>query len=76
MDSTIQWYPTLTICIEILKSVQIFSGKMEFLNQPDNNLTVHSHGVFCGSIKFPQNVGDDDWAAWFAAPKVVSGELN
>ena len=42
--------------------LQIFSGKMAYLNQPNHNLTVHSHGVFCGSIKFPQNVGDDDWA--------------
>ena len=24
----------------------------------------------------PVLLGDDDWAAWFAAPKVVSGELN
>lgn len=35
---------------------------MEFLNQPNHNQTVQSHGVFCGSIKYPQNVGDDDWA--------------
>ena len=35
---------------------------MDKLNQKDHNDTVHAHGVFCGSIRFPQNVGDDDWA--------------
>ena len=31
------------------------------------NGTVKAEGVFCGSQKFPQNVGNDDWAdkAWF-----------
>ena len=24
----------------------------------------------------PVLLGDDDWAAWFAAPRKVSGELN
>ena len=35
---------------------------MDKLTQRDHNDTVHAHGVFCGSIRFPQNVGDDDWA--------------
>ena len=26
------------------------------------NGTVKAEGVFCGSQKFPQNVGNDDWA--------------
>ena len=31
------------------------------------NETVKAEGVFCGSHKYPQNVGNDDWAdkAWF-----------
>ncbi|CAG5097756.1 Oidioi.mRNA.OKI2018_I69.XSR.g15219.t1.cds [Oikopleura dioica] len=39
----------------------IYSGKMEYLNNKEHNDTVKAEGVFCGSIKDPQNVGDDDW---------------
>ena len=42
--------------------VMMFTGEMRYLHQQNHNNTVRSEGVFCGSIKYPQNVGNDDWA--------------
>ena len=42
--------------------VMMFTGEMKYLHQQSHNDTVRSEGVFCGSIKYPQNVGNDDWA--------------
>ena len=42
--------------------VMMFTGEMKYLHQQSHNDTVRSEGVFCGSIKYPQNVGNDDWS--------------
>lgn len=42
--------------------VMLFTGQMAYLQQQSHNNTVKSEGVYCGSIKYPQNVGNDDWS--------------
>lgn len=42
--------------------VMVYTGNLQHINHPKKNGTVNAEGVFCGSQKFPQNVGNDDWA--------------